>query len=134
MFTLDDLQKMVGSLDSKEAQVDVEPLGKLSLSPNTPVLKTVQSASQLKLEGKYLLQIFKIFEFYYLQRNSHLLLDMIKHLYCGFTRNIPFPNQMISNFMQFWGRGKLAKYQVDIQISLMPTLRNSGATTSFLLS
>ena len=91
MVTLNDLQKMAGSLDSKDVLVDVEPLGKPSLLPRTPTLKTIQSASQLKLEGKYLLQIFKVFEFYYLQRNSHLLLDMIKRLYCGFTRNIPFP-------------------------------------------
>ena len=41
MVTLNDLQKMVGSLDSKEARVDVEPLG-----------KTIRRASQLKLEGK----------------------------------------------------------------------------------
>ena len=53
MFTVDELKKMAGSLDLKEAQVDPEPLGKLSLSPQTPALKTIKSgASELKLEGK----------------------------------------------------------------------------------
>ena len=48
MFTLDDLQKMIGLLDSKEARVNLEPLRKLSFP-----LKTIQSASHLNLEGKY---------------------------------------------------------------------------------
>ena len=52
MVTLNDLQKMVGSLDSKDARVDVEPLRKLSLLSKNPSFKTVRRASQLKLEGK----------------------------------------------------------------------------------
>ena len=52
MFTLNDLQKMVGSLDSKGSRVEVEPLRKLPLLSQHPTLKTVRSASKLKLEGK----------------------------------------------------------------------------------
>ena len=35
-----------------ETRVDQEPLRKLSLLPKSPTLKTIQSASQLELEGK----------------------------------------------------------------------------------
>ena len=51
MLTTGELQKMTGSLDLKDAQVDMKPLDKLSLSPKTPTLKTINSASELKLEG-----------------------------------------------------------------------------------
>ena len=46
-LTVDDLQKITGSLDSKDAQVDSELLHLSKIHP----LKSVQDASQLRLEG-----------------------------------------------------------------------------------
>ena len=44
----DDLQKLTGSLYSKDARIDVEPLQKFL---KTPPLKTIQNASELKFQG-----------------------------------------------------------------------------------
>ena len=52
VFTVEYLQKMIGSLDSKDVRVELEPLRKFSLLSKSSTLKTIQSASQLKLEGK----------------------------------------------------------------------------------
>ena len=52
MLTMGELQRMTGSLEWRPARVNVEPPGKLSLSPKTHTLKTINRASELKLEGK----------------------------------------------------------------------------------
>ena len=60
-LTLDDLQKMAGSLDIKDAPANVEPLQKLLFRSKIHPLKRVQDASQLKLEGKENSIICKLF-------------------------------------------------------------------------
>ena len=47
-----DLKKMIGSLDSNDVPVEVEPFRKFSLLSKSSTLKIIENASQLKLQGK----------------------------------------------------------------------------------
>ena len=51
-FTWDDISKFTGTLYSKDAQIDMKPLRKLPLLSKTTTWKTIQSTSELELQGK----------------------------------------------------------------------------------
>ena len=54
-FPLNDLQKIVGSLDSRDVPVDIDVEPLMKILP----LKSIQDASELQLEGKEQLRIFE---------------------------------------------------------------------------
>ena len=106
-------------VEQQDDRVDEESHRKSPFLPKTPTLKTIQSASQLKVEGKLQLQLFENFisskEFIFATgHDKAFLLAVVRDMF------LPEPNFVI--FMQFSGKNWPNNRQA-------PFLRNSGFTT-----